>query len=429
MIYDFQRVLCLRLLAWAALSLLAGAVCWLAGDPFWRAFGLQAVVWGLVDALIGLLGQRGLGQKLAGAFDPDAAAHKARSLRRILALNAGLDLIYIAGGAALALTLGRADAFSSGTGWGIVLQGVFLLFFDSLHALGVPAEMTLPEWNLFDTPDNAPFHLPGGRPAALLVHGFPDSPAAVRDLAGPLQAQGWTVSALLLPGYGAELSSLYQRRTGEWVDAIASEVARLQSEHTPVLLVGFSMGAGLCIPAAVRSQPDALVLLAPFWWREPLPLRLSYTLLRLVGPPALPVGRFIHLDNPELRQGMLQLAPGLSADDPRLRAVVKSLWVPFAFLEQFRQLGRLVQTNAPHWHGPTLVLQGLSDPVVRPALTRRLLRLLGSPAIYHEVPGGHNLNLAAHPSAARVAAELSTFAQHQLANPPAPVENGSGTNP
>ena len=38
----------------------------------------------------------------------------------------------------LALTLGVDSPFWRGNGWGIVVQGGFLFFFDLLHALGTP---------------------------------------------------------------------------------------------------------------------------------------------------------------------------------------------------------------------------------------------------------------------------------------------------
>ena len=58
MIWDFQDALTRRLLLWSALSIAAGGILLLAGDAFWRGFGLQAVVWGAIDAGIALFGRR-----------------------------------------------------------------------------------------------------------------------------------------------------------------------------------------------------------------------------------------------------------------------------------------------------------------------------------------------------------------------------------
>ncbi|MBN1812420.1 MAG: hypothetical protein JXA14_11325 [Anaerolineae bacterium] len=70
---------------------------------------------------------------------PEVLAREARNLRRILLINTGLDVLYVTGGVILALTLGGDSPFWCGNGWGIVVQGGFLFFFDLLHALGVPA--------------------------------------------------------------------------------------------------------------------------------------------------------------------------------------------------------------------------------------------------------------------------------------------------
>ena len=157
-----------------------------------------------------------------------------------------------------------------------------------------------------------------------------------------------------------------------------------------------------------------MALLAPFWWRETFWIKILITLLRLFGPFSFTIGHFVNLDDPNLIKGVDQIAPGVSLSDPAVRKVLRSLRVPFSFLEQFRQLGQSVQANAPRWQGPTLVIQGLQDPVARPALTRRLLAMLGAPARYCEVPGGHNLNLPGHPSYAQVIAELAAFADTLL---------------
>ena len=96
MIYDFQRIFSLRLMLWGFLSVFSGLWLWFSGDLFWRGFGLQTATWGVVDAAIALYGLRGLAGKLAAAFDPLESARRTRWLRRILGLNAGLDVFYIA---------------------------------------------------------------------------------------------------------------------------------------------------------------------------------------------------------------------------------------------------------------------------------------------------------------------------------------------
>ena len=57
-------------------------------------------------------------------------------------------------------------------------------------------------------PEHETFTLPGGRPAALLLHGFLGTPAEMRGLGEALHEQGWTVYAPLLPGFGSDIETL-----------------------------------------------------------------------------------------------------------------------------------------------------------------------------------------------------------------------------
>jgi hypothetical protein len=130
-----------RLLVWSGFSVVSGLLALVTGLPFWRGFGIQAVAWGVVDALVALLGDRSARRRQArqgDALEPTELRREERSLRRLLWFNAGLDVLYVAGGVALALILGRKGAAWRGHGWGIVIQGAFLLAFDAFHARLVP---------------------------------------------------------------------------------------------------------------------------------------------------------------------------------------------------------------------------------------------------------------------------------------------------
>jgi pimeloyl-ACP methyl ester carboxylesterase len=50
--------------------------------------------------------------------------------------------------------------------------------------------------------EHQPFAEGDGPATAVLVHGFPGTPAEVRPLAAALVAVGWRVRAPLLPGFG-----------------------------------------------------------------------------------------------------------------------------------------------------------------------------------------------------------------------------------
>lgn len=131
-VYAFSRMVSRRLLIWSVLSMVIGALLWRRGAPFWRGVGVQSAGWGAIDGIIaasGLLTQR---------QPPAEPARSASNLRRLLWFNAALDVGYMAGGLWLARSKGQADAQWRGQGWGIVVQGGFLLLFDLFHARRVP---------------------------------------------------------------------------------------------------------------------------------------------------------------------------------------------------------------------------------------------------------------------------------------------------
>jgi hypothetical protein len=132
------RTIARQLGAWALASLLVGfgLVAW--GDPFGRAVGLQFLIWGAVDLAIAGVGDRDRRRKLAAGAGRDrvASAAETRRLRRLLWINAGLDVLYVAVGAGL-VAFG-AGPVVDGHGAGVLVQGGFLLLFDVWHAATLP---------------------------------------------------------------------------------------------------------------------------------------------------------------------------------------------------------------------------------------------------------------------------------------------------
>ncbi|MEV5040782.1 DUF6992 family protein [Microbacterium sp. LMI1x-1-1.1] len=110
-----------RLTRWGTASVLVGGA--LALVPRTRAFGVQTLMWGAIDAGLAAFTRR------------QQAVPKKRMLRRILLVNAALDVGYVATGAHLAARtpsfggrLGAADA--RGHGLAIVIQGAALFVID-----------------------------------------------------------------------------------------------------------------------------------------------------------------------------------------------------------------------------------------------------------------------------------------------------------
>ena len=137
-IWTYERKLAKRLLMWAVVSTLTGLILILFSNAFWQAFGIQAAAWGFIDGLIAIFGLRRVKQKSLPPSNEGDHLQEARNIRKVLWINTCLDVIYIASGAALIFFLGTNSDFWQGTGWGIILQGGFLLIFDAFHAWQTP---------------------------------------------------------------------------------------------------------------------------------------------------------------------------------------------------------------------------------------------------------------------------------------------------
>lgn len=270
---------------------------------------------------------------------------------------------------------------------------------------------TSPFVRYFQRPEHRPFSLPGGEPAALLVHGFPGSPAEMRPLGEALNRVGWTAQGILLPGFGEQIETLFERRYTDWVSAVQRALDDLRREHCPILLVGFSMGAAVCLQVAVDRIPDGLALLAPYW-------KLSGALwsllpvLRHVFPMIHPF-RLIKVDwnDPEFRKGIADFMPELNLDDPEVQRGIRNFAVPIGVIDEIRQAGLAAWQAAPRANLPTLVLQGAHDELVQVELTRRLLQRLPGRLQYQELIAAHDLLAPGKPAWPRVEQAVLQFAQ------------------
>lgn len=147
-VWEEQAVISRQLAAWSIASMIGGGALALAGGSrrslSLRAFGGQNAAWGAVDLGIAGFGEYRRRGRLATMADPNDPAVRAAewgSLRRILRVNAGLDVGYVAAGLAALAWASRADRPAvAGHGAAVVLQGSFLLAFDLFHAGRTPAD-------------------------------------------------------------------------------------------------------------------------------------------------------------------------------------------------------------------------------------------------------------------------------------------------
>jgi hypothetical protein len=134
---DVERSLLGALTRWAAGSAGVGGALWWAGahcdNAALRAFGRQTAAWGAVNGAIAAVGWA---RRHSGA-QPTRGA----DLRRLLTVNAGLDVGYVLGGIWLIAARDRLDRRprysadqATGDGAAVIVQGTFLLVLDATHA-------------------------------------------------------------------------------------------------------------------------------------------------------------------------------------------------------------------------------------------------------------------------------------------------------
>ena len=265
----------------------------------------------------------------------------------------------------------------------------------------------------FQGDEHQPFYWNGGQPAALLVHGFPGTPAEMRALGTALHHAGWTVEAPLLPGFGPNIVTLFERDYTEWIAAIGLKLTELKKKHHPVMLIGHSMGAAVSLNVAAAHQPDALVLTAPFWqlgewWQRGIGLLLK-PFLRQIRP-----FKKVDFTDPQVRHGINNFLPDVDLDDPDVQAEIRDFSIPTRIFEQLVRVGNEAYRVAPHINTPTLIVQGTQDNTVPAHRTRRLLQRLPGPVHYEETNTGHDLTRADDPGWPDVRRAVVSFSQTVL---------------
>jgi carboxylesterase len=243
---------------------------------------------------------------------------------------------------------------------------------------------------VFQGEHHADFLIECGAPAALLIHGFPGTPAEMRPLASTLNDAGWTTRGLLLPGFGAQIDSLFQRKAQDWIDAAVEALRSLQASHQPVVLIGYSMGAAISINAAAHLKPDRLILLAPFWQLGTRGQRAIFRLTKPIVRHLRPFSR-VNFDDPRLPRLLGQFLQDTDLADPDVQQLIRHTKVPVDLFEQIHTLGQQAYHLAAQIDRPTLILQGRRDPVVKRELTHQLMRQFAGSINYIEINAEHHL--------------------------------------
>lgn len=207
--------------------------------------------------------------------------------------------------------------------------------------------------------DPAPFAEWGGEVGCLLLHGFPGSPAEVRELGVYLGQQGVSVVAPCLPGFGERPESLQGVRWGDWLRAAVQGLRQLRERCRWVYAAGLSMGAMLSLYLAAEVPLQGIALLSPA-------VALRNPLSRLI-----PLARYL--------VRWYNVGPDSDLVDP---AAPQRQWyysrVPGAAVGEMYRLLRSAWRVAPDVRTPALLIQSRGDAVLRPEGAVALLRRLGT---------------------------------------------------
>lgn len=199
----------------------------------------------------------------------------------------------------------------------------------------------------------------------VLVHGFLAAPQELAELADYLGKQGLWVAVIRLKGHGTAPEDLAMRTVDDWRESVDCGYAALKMVCEKVAVVGFSLGGGLALDAAVRNKNVVgVVAVSP-------PLKLqdffskfasSLTIWnKLMTAMNLPKGKreFVDLTNehPDINYHRL----------------------PVAGLARMEQFMDELEKQLPNITTPALIIQAVADPVVNPDGTRQLFEKLASP--------------------------------------------------
>lgn len=129
------------LATWGTVNVVAGSgVLATATDDFARGFGIQAISWGAVNAIIAGI-SLAQSPSIAREREPEREwLRRRRFMRDAFWVNFALDVAYVTAGsimwaAAMSRDPASRDRMVGGTGAGIAVQGAALFVFDALGAL------------------------------------------------------------------------------------------------------------------------------------------------------------------------------------------------------------------------------------------------------------------------------------------------------
>ncbi|GCE05517.1 alpha/beta hydrolase [Dictyobacter aurantiacus] len=199
-----------------------------------------------------------------------------------------------------------------------------------------------------------------GRVGVLLVHGLNGGKSDMEELGALLQAQGWCVELILLPGHGTDVRDMLPIGWAEWAQAVREALHELRERCDHVFLVGHSLGGALCLHMAASEPVAGLVTMCA-------PISMYPGMLAAVRV----VKRFTPW-LPTLREDV--------RDKEARRRYARGVYrhTPMAPVESMLQYLPLLRAELPNVTAPILIMTAIHDHVVPARDGRTIYRLIGS---------------------------------------------------
>ena len=198
----------------------------------------------------------------------------------------------------------------------------------------------------------------------VLVHGFLAAPREMLELATHLHDKGYWVYCVRLRGHGTTPEDLATRAANDWIESVDIGYAMMSAICTRVVMGGFSFGGGLVLDCAARIPGLAGVFaVSPPFQLQNIATRLAAAVTswnRLMGAVQFSAAAKEYIDTtPE-------------------RPLINYARVPVAALLELIRFMKNLELRLKDVTVPTLIVQGLRDPVVNSEETARLFNSIGA---------------------------------------------------
>ncbi len=198
----------------------------------------------------------------------------------------------------------------------------------------------------------------------VLVHGFLAAPPEMLELATHLHDKGYWVYCVRLRGHGTAPEDLATRVAIDWIESVDIGYAVMSAICTRVVMGGFSFGGGLVLECAARIPGLAGVFaVSP-------PFQLQNIATRLAAA--------VTSWNKLMDAVQCNAAAKEYIESTPERPLINYARVPVASLLELIRFMKSLELRLKDVTIPTLLVQGLRDPVVNSEETARLFNSIGA---------------------------------------------------